>query len=492
MGAGMVKKKVMIYIPSSTGFQSSKFVESLLVLLEDCSKHKDKFEFYVKIGMRATIADSRNIACEMALDCGADYLLWLDDDMVCFPKMDYFTNLIKHDKDYVAPLFFQRKKPFLPCIFKGQRHKDGIRYRHILDYKKGLIEVDATGFGCVLMKTEMLRHIKEPFFEYRDGLGEDIYFCIKAKKAKYRLYCDTTLDMGHIMDSPVSAEESFLSHKKEAVKFEKDKAKTNKKNEKAYARNVGIKRYKTDIIIPCYKNKKITKDYIEDLYKNTDIEHFNLILINDGNDVSLANYFKELLSKKKNILRVITNDTALGWVKSVNLGLKEVKSEYVIISNNDIRINDRLWLQTMASKFGKDIGCVVPTSDYVMGLQNIGYNTDFIRRGLASHYTKIAVGFFMMLTKEAVDTIGGFDEIFGIGGNDDLDYSIRLRKAGYNIVVARDVFIRHLGSKSLPMVCDVENLDKKTRELLIKKWGEKEVNDLFKIDDFYLRQGENI
>jgi hypothetical protein len=41
----------------------------------------------------------------------------------------------------------------------------------------------------------------------------------------------------------------------------------------------------------------------------------------------------------------------------------------------------------------------------------------------------------MLVKKEVIDKIGGLDERFGMGGNDDLDYSIRIKEAGYRLKV---------------------------------------------------------
>ncbi len=487
MGADLDMKKVLIYIPTATGQQSSYFTEGFFYLLSDCWNNKVKgYSFHPKFGMRANINDTRNIACEMAREGKADYILFLDDDMVVFDN-DLFTNLIKHDKDFVVPLFFQKQRPHMPCIFSEHKHGSGVYYKHITDYKKGLIEVDAAGFGCVLMKTEMLENMPEPFFEYKGGLGEDIYFCIKAKQAGYKLYCDTTLEVGHISAPSITTELSYEMFKGEAKALARRKERQNIINSRKYVVNEGIKDKKVDIIIACYKNVAITKDYIEDLYANTDKRKFNLILVNDGYDKDLDKYFKTI---KYNNIKVINNEKALGWVGAINEGLKHKVSDYVIISNNDIRIVDTHWLQVMASKFDKDTGCVVPTSDYVMGIQSMAYNTHFMRMGLITHYAKIAIGFFMMLRSDVIDKIGGLDERFGLGGNDDLDYSIRIRKAGYKIKVARDVFINHIGSQSIPLVCDIKALDDKTREILIEKWGKKEVEDLFITEENFLRFGE--
>ena len=46
----------------------------------------------------------------------ADYILFIDDDMICPP--DLFERLYKHQKDIVAALAFTRYPPHKPVIYK--------------------------------------------------------------------------------------------------------------------------------------------------------------------------------------------------------------------------------------------------------------------------------------------------------------------------------------------------------------------------------------
>jgi len=77
------------------------------------------------------------------------------------------------------------------------------------------------------------------------------------------------------------------------------------------------------------------------------------------------------------------------------------------------------------------------------------------------------------------------DERFGLGGNDDLDLSIRIRKAGYKLLINRRAFIFHYGSRTLLQedVFDgwegIKREDERTRVLLVEKWGQETVDELF-------------
>ena len=71
------------------------------------------------------------------------------------------------------------------------------------DLPQGIIQVDAIGFACVLIKVSSLRKLKYPFFvytEYEDTtvLSEDLYFCHIVRQNDLVMLCDTSLKIGHI------------------------------------------------------------------------------------------------------------------------------------------------------------------------------------------------------------------------------------------------------------------------------------------------------
>jgi GT2 family glycosyltransferase len=78
----------------------------------------------------------------------------------------------------------------------------------------------------------------------------------------------------------------------------------------------------------------------------------------------------------------------------------------------------------------------------------------------------------MMVKREVIDTLGGFDENFGMWGFEDDDYSVRARCAGYRLRIARDCFIRHLGSQTAKTAnLDYTRLLLENFEYFKKKWG---------------------
>ena len=194
---------------------------------------------------------------------------------------------------------------------------------------------------------------------------------------------------------------------------------------------------KLSIIIPVKNLRDITQTCLESLDAYT--ENYELILIDDGSDDKDTIEYLNNVKKDK----LIRNEKSVGWCKAINQGLKEVKGDYVVFSNNDVVFTAN-WFEKMFAHFNKDkdLGVLGPTTNKVDGFQHIDYN----KEGVDFQETDILTFFNVMIKKEVIDKIGGLDERFGLGGQDDADYCIRARKEGFKVGIARDVFIYHYGS----------------------------------------------
>jgi len=84
------------------------------------------------------------------------------------------------------------------------------------------------------------------------------------------------------------------------------------------------------------------------------------------------------------------------------------------------------------------VGAVGPTSNVVMGQQNMGFMPDKM-----IVQTSFLIGFCMMIRKSTLIKVGGVDD--SLPGGDDLDLSIRLDDKGYILLIDRNVFIYHYG-----------------------------------------------
>jgi len=90
-------------------------------------------------------------------------------------------------------------------------------YESIDDWKENeLVEVDATGGGCLMFDMEVFRKIPYPWFEFKKQestgkiIGEDIGFCQKLKAAGYKIFVDSGLECGHLTTMIVNRKTNLL------------------------------------------------------------------------------------------------------------------------------------------------------------------------------------------------------------------------------------------------------------------------------------------
>lgn len=175
---------------------------------------KSNYKFFSGSIGRLIISYAREIMAERALEGGMDYILWLDDDMLIPP--DTFECLVKHGKDMVSTLAFQRVPPFGPVIWKGiEDKKEGLHFDQVFAYPKDtLFKVEAIGFGVVLMKTAFLKKMPKPWFMSTVPVGEDIWFSWKATKLGIECYVDTRCKVKHLGPPIVIGEDEFNDYKR--------------------------------------------------------------------------------------------------------------------------------------------------------------------------------------------------------------------------------------------------------------------------------------
>lgn len=192
--------KVLLGIPT-LGTVDHRFASSLVSL-------RIQHELSIMWVVRVMIDSARNMMVERALeDPNITHLLFVDDDMT-FPS-DVLERLLSWDKDIVGVQAFKRSEPFTPCVFKK---KDDQFYPALV---QEFSEVDAIGTGILLIRTSVFRKIPYPWFEtFYDNTKRhwsvDFTFCKRAVKSGFKIYCDPSLEIGHIGQPPVISRKQFL------------------------------------------------------------------------------------------------------------------------------------------------------------------------------------------------------------------------------------------------------------------------------------------
>ena len=216
------------------------------------------------------------------------------------------------------------------------------------------------------------------------------------------------------------------------------------------------------------------KDHADDLdralrsvYEKTDYAHFEVIVIeNNSTQKETFAYYEAAQAAHEN-LRVVRWDGPFNFSAINNFGRRHAKGEYLLLLNNDVEVQNGAWLREMLSLCCQPgVGIVGAKLLYPDGtVQHAGVITGL--GGFAGHSHKYARGdgsgyMFRLATVQdfscvtaacllcragVYDAVGGLDEGFAVAFN-DVDFCLRVRKAGWRVVYTPYAQLTHYESKS--------------------------------------------
>lgn len=225
-----------------------------------------------------------------------------------------------------------------------------------------------------------------------------------------------------------------------------------------------------DIIIPIYNALESVIDCVKSVIEKTTVP-YTLILVDDSSGTLTADFLDQM-DRKHGQVRVVRNDSNLGYTKSVNRGIRESTADVVCILNSDCIVTPH-WLEQLVACMSSapDIGMVGPLSNAasyqsVPRIFDDGGNWNFnplpctitpddvaetVQELSTSAYPKVDVinGFCQLISRKAIEQLGALDEdSFPRGFGEENDYCARARKAGFTLAIADDTYVYHKKSQS--------------------------------------------
>lgn len=205
---------------------------------------------------------------------------------------------------------------------------------------------------------------------------------------------------------------------------------------------------KIDIIILSYaKDEKLqgltiqTVDTLQQSEAPQEIE-FNVLVIESN---------KSLIPYQYPGTKTIYPDTAFGYNKYMNIGIKATDSEYVCLCNNDL-IFHKGWAGAILQAISND-PTLLSVSPYCTTFHK---NAGFDENGPPMEgYFGVLGGWCIFMKRKIFDTIGLFDEKL-LFWYCDADYCKTLEKFGIKNCLVPASKVTHLGSESLKTVDDKE------------------------------------
>lgn len=175
---------------------------------------------------RQPVDVARNTLTERVLENGFDWVLWLDQDAEVHPGT--LLRLLSWGVPVVGALAFNRRPPIMPTVYRGEdEEKPGAFWMQVADVRDwihahrelwvrgavlleprpedALYQVDFTGCHCLLVRRDVFEGIAANGAEWfrRDEsqgryVGEDRWFCERAREAGFPVYVDLSVVAGHL------------------------------------------------------------------------------------------------------------------------------------------------------------------------------------------------------------------------------------------------------------------------------------------------------
>lgn len=191
---------------------------------------------------------------------------------------------------------------------------------------------------------------------------------------------------------------------------------------------------KVSIVIPIYNQLKMSIDCINDVLR-THSADLEVIAVDDGSKepVTMA------LSRVFPQIKVLTNETNLGFAKTVNKGIQVATGDYICLLNNDIRLPNPSWLKLMLDSM-TDLDMTAPAGGRMDSQWNYQPG-EAKKRGEKFAYL---VGWCLLVKREVFDQIGLIPEDFGRGFWEDVLFCHRAKKAGFKLDITEGTGVQHL------------------------------------------------
>ena len=189
------KKKILIAIPTARNIEADTF-KSIYDLIVPAG-YETTFQYFYGYN----VDQVRNLIADWVVK-GYDYLFSVDSDIAFAP--DTLVRLLAHDKDVVSGLYIQRIPGEHILEIYEHTPTGGVSQMPYGKLKgRSLVEVAGCGFGCVLVKAEVMREIGYPQFKYHSAINhantvsEDVDFCTKARDKGFKIWADPNILCRH-------------------------------------------------------------------------------------------------------------------------------------------------------------------------------------------------------------------------------------------------------------------------------------------------------
>ena len=203
--------RILIGVPTARYIEVDTF-KSIYDL--ECPKNTE-LEFQYFYGYN--VEQVRNLMVNWSLLNGFNWMLSVDSDII-MPRhsLQRLLDIQDQTRAISSGTYIQRKEDQrIPEIYIHNPETGGHKHLPIEQAEKDqILDVEAVGFGCCLVRRDVFEKVGNPWFTYHSSLdlnkllSEDVDFCMKAKQQGYQVVVDTGLKLGHISKTVLQVNKS--------------------------------------------------------------------------------------------------------------------------------------------------------------------------------------------------------------------------------------------------------------------------------------------
>lgn len=221
------------------------------------------------------------------------------------------------------------------------------------------------------------------------------------------------------------------------------------------------------VIIPTKDQCSLLQACVDGLLNRTDYTPLEIVIVDNGSSEQDALAFLAGLHERTNV-KVVEDPGPFNFSRLVNRGAAASSGEVLVFLNNDVDVITPVWLSEMVSHaLRPEVGAVGAKLYYVDDtlqhggvILGLGGVAGHVHKGLPRespgyfsrlnlvHGLSCVTGACLATRRNVFSAVGGFDEQELTDSYNDVDFCIRVKQAGYRIILPPQAELYHLESVS--------------------------------------------